>query len=125
MWPSSFLSGVAQMRIGTPSDAPSRHWKSPTAIATRYEDIFAVVENFIVCWLGPGPGVSERIRPFEIAVSALSAVTVTANVALNSGSSKPGKARRASVDSNCVTAYERLLALLMYSPRRLALSGAE
>src|SRR5262245_60221964 len=103
---SSFFSGVAQMRIGTPSDAPSRHWKSPTASATRYDDIFTVGENFIVCF-DPGPGVSDTSLPFEIAMSPRSATTVTVNVALKDGSSNEGKARRASVDSSCVTAYER------------------
>jgi len=51
--------------------------------------------------------------PLEIAVSPRSIVSVTANVALNAGSSKQGNARRASVDSNCVTAYFRSLVLLM------------
>ena len=37
----------------------------------------------------------------------LSATAVMSNVALYSGSSKEGKARRASVDSNCVEAYLR------------------
>ena len=104
MRPSSFLSGVAQMRIGIPSAPPSRHWKSPTAIATRYDDIFGVVANVIVCCEAPGPGVSESMRPLAIAVSPRSAVTVTAKVALKTGSSKQGNARRASVDSNWVTA---------------------
>src|SRR5262249_43050778 len=112
------------MRIGTPSEPPSRHWKSPSAIATRYEDILAVVENFIVCWLAPGPGASETRRPFEMAMSPRSPITVTAKVALNDGSSKQGNARRASVDSSWVTAEERLLALLRYRPRRLPLSAA-
>ena len=104
MRPSSFLSGVAQMRIGMLSAEVSRHWKSPTAIATRYVDIFAVVENVSVCRPAPGPGVSNTTRPFEIAVSPRSIVTVTANVALSAGSSNDGNARRASVGSSCVTA---------------------
>ena len=41
------------------SAPPSRHWKSPTAIATRYDDIFGVVENVSVWRPAPGPGVSE------------------------------------------------------------------
>src|SRR5215210_8010557 len=107
MRPRSFLSGVAQIRIGTDSADPSRHLKSPTAIATRYVDMRGVVANFIVCWVTAGPATSDSILPFEIAVSPRSIVTVTANVALNAGSSKQGKARRASVDSNWVTAYFR------------------
>src|SRR5262245_3286812 len=103
--PRSFLSGVAQMRIGTPSAPPSRHLKSPTAIATRYDDIFGEVANVMVCCETAGPGTSETTRPFEIAVSPRSIVAVTANVDLNAGSSKQGNARRASVDSNWVTAY--------------------
>src|SRR5262245_18676712 len=113
MRPRSRLSGVAQMRIGIPSAAPSRHLKSPTAIATRYDDIFGVGANTMVCWVGAGPGVSDTTLPFEIAMSPRSMVTVNENVALNAGSSKQGKARRASVDSNCVTAYFRAFVLLM------------
>ena len=67
----------------------------------------------IVCWVIEGPLVSDTTFPFEIAVSPRSIVSVTANVALNAGSSKHGNARRASVDSNCVTAYFRSLVLLM------------
>src|SRR6516165_10344054 len=110
---SSRLSGVAQMRIGILSAAPSTHLKSPTVIATRYEDIFGDVENFMVCCVVAGPGVSESALPLEIAMSPRSMVSVTAKVALNEGSSKHGKARRASVDSNCVTAYFLSLVLLM------------
>ena len=87
------------MRIGTLSAAPSRHLKSPTVIATRYDDIFAEVENFIVCCVIAGPGTSEITLPLEIAVSPRSIVSVMAKVALKDGSSKQGKARRASVDS--------------------------
>jgi hypothetical protein len=60
--------------------------------------------NFSVCRPAPGPGVSLRSLPLEIALSRWSIVTVTLNVALYAGSSKQGNARRASVDSNCVTA---------------------
>src|SRR3954470_4060069 len=109
----SRLSGVAQIRIGMLSAEPSRHLKSPTVIATRYGDILAVVENFIVCCVIAGPGTSDSTRPLAIAVSPRSIVSVTANVALNAGSSKHGNARRASVDSNCVTAYFRSEVLLM------------
>ena len=47
--------GVAQMRIGMSSAAPSRHSKSPTAIATRYDDIFGVVANLTVWRPPPAP----------------------------------------------------------------------
>ena len=67
----------------------------------------------MVCCVIAGPGVSDTTLPLEIAVSPRSTVSVSANVALNAGSSKHGKARRASVDSNWVTAYFRSLVLLM------------
>src|SRR5438105_140752 len=66
----------------------------------------------MVCFPSVGPGVSAIILPFEMAVSPLSATTEMSKVALYAGSSKDGKARRASVASNCVTAYLRPLALL-------------
>src|SRR4026207_805159 len=115
--PRSRLSGVEQILIGTPSEAPSRHLKSPTVIATRYDDIFGVVANLIVCCVGSGPGMSDSALPFEIAVSPRSMVSVTAKVALNAGSSNEGKARRASVASHCVTAYLRRGALLLSQTR--------
>src|SRR5262249_16432535 len=113
MCPRWRLAGVAQMRIGTPSAAPSRHLKSPTAMATRYDDIRGVGENTIVCWVIAGPGVSDTTLPFEIAMSPRSTVIVSEKVALNAGSSKQGNALRASVDSNCVTAYFRAFVLLI------------
>src|SRR5262245_4238618 len=92
-----------------PSAPPCVQAKLPTAIATRYDDILGVVENRTVCWCGRGPATSDTTLPFEMAMSPRGTVRVTANVALNAGSSNDGKARRASVDSNCVTAYFRLL----------------
>src|SRR5882672_162813 len=104
MRPMSCLPSVPQTRIGTPSAEPSRHDHLPTAIATRYVDIFGVVEN-LTMWREPSAvGVSEITVPFEIAESARSIVSEMSNVALNDGSSKLGNARRASVASNCVTA---------------------
>ena len=44
---------------------------------------------------------------FEIATSPFGATIVMSNVAFIAGSSKHGNARRASVASNCVTAYFR------------------
>ena len=61
---------------------PSIHSKSPTAMATRYVDIFGVVANLIVCFPSPGPGVSEAMTLLEIAVSPLFAISVMSNVAL-------------------------------------------
>src|SRR4051794_13286600 len=98
--------------MGTAPAAPLRHSKSPTAIATRYDDILGDVANFTVCVAPPGDGVSDTRAPFEIAVSPRSIVNVTAKVALKAGSSKHGNARRASVDSNWVTAYRRVRPLL-------------
>src|SRR2546428_14068308 len=116
MCPRSFLSGVAQMRIGTLSAPPSRHLKSPTAIATRYDDIFGDVANLIVCCVMLGPATSDSTFPFEIAVSPRSIVVVSANVALSAGSSKQGNARRAPVDSNGVTADFRPFASAPQNP---------
>src|SRR5579883_2328496 len=99
------LPGGPQMRMGIPSASPSTDSNRPTANATRYDDILAVVANRTVCLFSPGPGVSDITRPFEIAVRSLSVVTAMSKVALNAGSSKEGKARRASVASNWVTAY--------------------
>src|ERR1700687_6516287 len=112
MRPRSFLSGVAQMRIGMLSAPPSRHWKSPTAIATRYDDILGVVANLSVCRDGPGPGISESSAPLEIAVSPRAIVSVRANVAFIAGSSKQGNVRRASVDSSWGAAQLRPVVLL-------------
>ena len=97
-------SGVAQARIGTPSLDPSMHLKSPTRNASRYVDIFGVRANVTVCSPTAGPAVSAITFVFEITMSCFGATIVTSNVALKAGSSKDGNARRASVDSNCVTA---------------------
>ncbi len=67
-------------------------------------DILGVVPKTTVCLPAPGPGVSDAMALFEMAVSPASIVSEMSNVALMAGSSKQGKARRASVDSNCVTA---------------------
>ena len=50
-----------------------------------------------------GPGASDTIFVFEIAVSPASTIKETSKVAFSAGSSKQGNARRASVASNCVT----------------------
>ena len=97
-------SGVAHARIGTPSLEPSMHLKSPIRNAIRYVDIFGVRANCTVCSPRTGPAVSEITLVLEITMSSFGATIVTSKVALKSGSSNDGKARRASVDSNCVTA---------------------
>src|SRR5579864_7481750 len=85
--------GTVQTRIGIPSAAPDLHTKSPTIMAIRYVDIFGEGENVSVCFPSPGPGVSETILPFEIAVSPLSITSLMLYTALYAGSSKQGNAR--------------------------------
>ena len=86
---------------------------TPPLLRPAWGGMLAVVRNVPVCCVAAGPGLPYRPLPFEIAVSPRSIVSVTAKVALNAGSSKHGKARRASVDSNWVTAYFRSVVLLM------------
>ena len=50
---------------------------------------------------------SPTTEVFDTAVSFGSITSVTANTALNAGSSQHGNARRASVASNCVAAMSR------------------
>jgi hypothetical protein len=52
---------------------------------------------------------SETIAVLETAVRARSMASVEAKTALNEGSSQHGKARRASVASNCVAASVRVV----------------
>ena len=52
----------------------------------------------------PASGVSSTTDPLEKAARASSTTRVTSKVALSSGSSQHGKARRASVDSIWVVA---------------------
>ena len=54
--------------------------------------------------LPPGSGVSSTTGPLEKAASASSTTRVISKMALSSGSSQHGKARRASVDSIWVVA---------------------
>ncbi len=116
--PCCSFPGTEHTRSGIPSSSPDTHFQSPTVSATRYVDIFGVVENWIVCFPA-GPGWSLTILPFEIAVSSLSTTAVISNVALYAGSSNDGNATRASTASNCVTAYFRWFASLRYMPRSL------
>ena len=56
----------------------------------------------------PSPtGTRSSSAPFETANRSSVTTRVTEKTALNAGSSKHGKARRACVDSNCVTARVR------------------
>ena len=54
---------------------------------------------------GMGPGRVDTARVFEITPSRASTVTFTSNWALNAGSSKHAKNRRASAGCSCVNAY--------------------
>ena len=54
---------------------------------------------------------SDATAVFDTAVSVESITSVTANTALNAGSSQHGNARRASVASNCVAAMSRVTPL--------------
>ena len=89
--------------MGVPSLDPLMHLKSPTRNASRYVDMRGVVAKLTACLSAPA-GLSATTFVFEIAVSPLSTIKVVSKVALYAGSSKLGNARRASVDSNCVTA---------------------
>ena len=110
-----FDDATTQLTL-TKGDFSGVSWGGDISYSTgdRWDLLFdAEVANFSVWRSAPGPGVSDSSLPFEMAVSPRSTVSVTANVALNAGSSKHGNARRASVDSNWVTAYFRSLVLLM------------
>ena len=76
------MSFVAHTRTGILSASPLRQAKSPTASATRYDDIFAVVEKRTVWRPVPGPGLSEMTRPFEIAMSKILANSLVVTVAV-------------------------------------------
>ena len=78
----------------------------PTTKATRYVDITMVGANRTRT--RPSPSGSRSVSAVLDTASRPSATTsVVAKVALNAGSSKQGKARRASVDSNWVAAMVR------------------
>ena len=70
--------------------------------ASRYVDMTGVLSNRISLFsprsLTDFSGILER------AVRSFGTQSVTSNVALSAGSSQQGRARRASVGSNCVTA---------------------
>ena len=100
---SPAFPGVQTTRSGTPSTSTVRVVSSlPTTKATRYVDIFMVGENLMRRFLPTGslPTTGE----FEMASTSGSTISATSKTALRSGSSKQGKQRRASTDSNCVVA---------------------
>src|SRR5688572_31938463 len=92
--PSWNLSEDAQTRMGIPAAPPSTQEKSPTTSATRYVDIRGVVAKLTVWVPARGPGRSDTTAPLEITLSCAAAIAEIAKVALNSGSSNEGKARR-------------------------------
>ena len=92
MRPSSFLSGVAQMRIGMPSaralealEVADGHRDQIRRHLRRRRELHRVLRD------RRAPACRTARLPFEIAVSPRSIVSVTANVALKAGSSKHGK----------------------------------
>jgi hypothetical protein len=75
----------------------------PTVKATRYDEMTGVSSNDVrvrppprSCW--------DAMGMFATAMRPLGCTSSSAKRALNSGSSKQGKARRASAASNCVAA---------------------
>src|SRR6516165_3238153 len=98
------LPGGWTTAIGTPpTSIGAVDSNGPTTKATRYVDIRIVVANR-TSRRPSSSDVSEVIAPFDTEVRPAGTTKVTANVALNVGSSKHGNARRASVASNCVVA---------------------
>ena len=97
------LPGVQTTRSGTPSTSTVSVISSlPITNATRYVDIFMVGANRMRCL---SPTLSTlTIGEFEMASRSGSTIIVTSKTALRSGSSKQGKQRRASTDSNWVVA---------------------
>ncbi len=63
-----------------------------------------VVAKVTVLVPGSAPGASRSGAPFEMATRSAGTVADRSKRALKAGSSKQGKARRASVASNCVKA---------------------
>ena len=99
------FSGTCQVRIGTSrATAIGLASSGPTSSATRYVDSGGVGAN--VSRRPPRPSFSSRMTlPFDIAIAWLGTpATRSRQTALNAGSSKHGKTRRASAASNCVTA---------------------
>ena len=91
------------MRIGTPSARPPGTRKSPTAIATRYDDIFGVSEMSALA-AGFGPGVSDTSWPLRDRRVASIDRQGDRERRFEGRFVERWEARRASVDSNWVTA---------------------
>ena len=102
--PWDSFPAVAHTRTRVPSSAVrSTHLMSPTMKASRYVDITGVSENRTRL-RPPSTADSSAIIVFETACKSSGTTSVTSNVAFIDGSSQHGKARRASVASNCVVA---------------------
>ena len=102
------LPGGCTMRSGIGPAVPATRWTSvassgPTTNATRYVDIGMVSAKRMRTRPSSVPARSTSAA-LETARSPLSTTSVMAKVAFMSGSSKQGKALRAWVDSNWVTA---------------------
>src|ERR1019366_5123368 len=98
------LPGGYTMRTGLgPAMLTGDASKGPTTNATRYVDMIIVLAKRTS--RRPLPIDEEATSEvFEYAARCSGMSSVTSYVALNAGSSQHGKARRASVDSNCVVA---------------------
>ncbi len=100
---SCVFSATDQVRSGTPRTSTGFEGTiGPTASATRYEEIGGVSENDTI--RRPPFVSSETALPFASTSLPAGASTVSAQRALNAGSSKQGNTRRASAASNWVTA---------------------
>ena len=100
---SGSFPGVHTTRSGTPSTSTVSEISSlPTMKATRYVDIFMVGENRMRR-LFPTSSIPTT-GEFEMASTSGSTIRAISKTALRSGSSKQGKDRRASTDSNWVVA---------------------
>ena len=91
------LPGTWTTRSGMPSTSTGSVASSgPTTNATRYV-LITIVSAKRTATVPSGRGVRSTSGPLEIAVSAGSMTSVMPNVALKSGSSQHGNARRQSV----------------------------
>ena len=104
-----------------PARPASRTSKSPTANAMRYDGNGGVRWN--VTSRQPGaPACSFATGMLANARIPSGTTSVSCHTALRSGSSKHGITRRASIGSNCVTAYQRSPSCCRKSPMALVLS---
>ena len=93
---------VVMKRMGGSAVCPATTSNAPTANATRYVGIGAVVAN-VNAVLSPS-GTRDVSDPFETASIPVGTVSATSYGVFHPGSSKRGNARRASAASNCVNA---------------------